>query len=377
MDFQLSEEQTLLADSVENWLRKEYDFDRWRKLVKTDLGYRDENWKTMAELGWLAIALPEDHGGLGGGAVETMLIAERFGKHMVAEPYYSTAVLGAGLIMAAGDAAQQGEWLPQIGEGAAKWAFAHAEHGARFALNEVGTKAEKGAGGWTISGRKIVVLDAASADRLIVLARSGGGTADAKGLGLFVVDAKAKGVTRQDYRTVDNRRASDIAFEQAPVLAVLGDPAGALPVVEAVMDRAIAWLAAEAVGAMQALHDTTLAYVKTRKQFGRAIGDFQVIQHRLVDMMMMVESSRSLAMLANLKADAEPAERAKAAAAAKVQIGRAGKFVGQQAVQLHGGMGMTDELDVGHYMKRLMMIDTCFGNADHHQRRFAALSNAA
>lgn len=375
MDFQLSEEQTLLADSVESWLQDKYDFDRWRKLVKTDLGYAEENWKTMAELGWLAIPLPEDVGGLGGGAVDAMLLAERFGRHMVAEPYFSTVILGAGLIQAAGDDKQKNEWLPAIAEGKAKWAFAHAEHGSRFALNETRTKATKTGDGWTLSGKKIVVWDAASADRLIVLARSAGGDTDAKGLGLFVVDASGSGVARHDYRTVDNRRASDIQFDQAPVLAVLGDPANALPAVEAVIDQAIAFMASEAVGAMAALHETTLAYAKTRKQFGRAIGEFQVIQHRLVDMMMQVESARSLALLSALKAAAEPKERAKAAAAAKVQLGRSGRFVGQQAVQIHGGMGMTDELNVGHYMKRLMILDTTFGNADFHQRRFAALSD--
>lgn len=375
MDFQLSEEQTLLADSVESWLQDKYDFDRWRKLVKTDLGYAEENWKTMAELGWLAIPLPEEAGGLGGGAVDAMLLAERFGRHMVAEPYFSTVILGAGLIQAAGDEKQKKEWLPAIAEGKAKWAFAHAEHGARFALNETRTRAVKGANGWTLSGKKIVVWDAASADRLIVLARSGGGDTDAEGLGLFVIDASGAGVARHDYRTVDNRRASDIQFDHAPVLAVLGAPAHAMPAVEAVVDQAIAYMASEAVGAMAALHETTLAYAKTRKQFGRAIGEFQVIQHRLVDMMMQVESARSLALLAALKASAEPKERGKAAAAAKVQLGRSGRFVGQQAVQIHGGMGMTDELNVGHYMKRLMMLDTTFGNADFHQRRFAALSD--
>jgi alkylation response protein AidB-like acyl-CoA dehydrogenase len=375
MDFQLSEEQTLLADSVESWLQDKYDFDRWRKLVKTELGYAEENWKTMAELGWLGISLPEEAGGLGGSAVDTMLLAERFGRHMVAEPYFSTVVLGGGLIQAAGDAGQKAEWLPAIAEGKAKWAFAHAEHGSRFALNETRTKATKGADGWTLSGKKIVVWDAPSADRLIVLARSTGGDADEKGLGLFVVDATGAGVARHDYRTVDNRRASDIQFDHAPVLAVLGDPGNALAAVETVVDQAIGYMASEAVGAMAALHETTLAYAKTRKQFGRAIGEFQVIQHRLVDMMMQVESARSLALLANLKATAEPKERGKAAAAAKVQLGRSGRFVGQQAVQVHGGMGMTDELNVGHYMKRLMMLDTTFGNADFHQRRFAALSD--
>jgi len=304
-----------------------------------------------------------------------MLLAERFGRHMVAEPYFSTVILGAGLIQAAGDDGQKAEWLPAIAEGKTKWAIAHAEHGSRFALNETRTKATKGADGWTLSGKKIVVWDAASADRLIVLARSAGGETDAKGLGLFVVDASGAGVARHDYRTVDNRRASDIQFDHAPVLAVLGDPAHAMPAVEAVIDQAIAYMASEAVGAMAALHETTLAYAKTRKQFGRPIGDFQVIQHRLVDMMMQVESARSLALLSALKAAAEPKERAKAAAAAKVQLGRSGRFVGQQAVQIHGGMGMTDELNVGHYMKRLMMLDTTFGNADFHQRRFAALGD--
>jgi alkylation response protein AidB-like acyl-CoA dehydrogenase len=375
MDFQLSEEQTLLADSVESWLQDKYDFERWRKLVKTDLGYAEENWKTMADLGWLAIPLPEEAGGLGGGAVDAALLAERFGRHMVTEPYFSTVILGAGLIQAAGDDKQKNEWLPAIAGGKAKWAFAHAEHGARFALNETRTKATKDADGWTLSGKKIVVWDAASADNLIVLARSAGGDTDAKGLGLFVVDASGAGVARHDYRTVDNRRASDIQLDHAPVLAVLGDPANALPAVEAVIDQAIAYMSSEAVGAMAALHETTLAYAKTRKQFGRAIGEFQVIQHRLVDMMMQVESARSLALLAALKAAAEPKDRARAAAAAKVQLGRSGRFVGQQAVQIHGGMGMTDELNVGHYMKRLMMLDTTFGNADFHQRRFAALSD--
>jgi alkylation response protein AidB-like acyl-CoA dehydrogenase len=375
MDFQLSEEQKLLADSVESWLQDKYDFDRWRKLVKTDLGYDAANWKTMAELGWLAIPLPEDYGGMGGGAVDVALLAERFGRHLVAEPYFSTVILGAGLILTAGSDAQKNNWLPQIAEGTVKWAFAFAEHGARFALNEVQTAAKKSGDGWVLDGRKIVVWDAASADHLIVLARTAGKPADADGLGLFVVPANGKGVVRQDYRTVDNKRASDIRFEGVTAIAVLGDPAKALPAVEAVMDQAISYLAAEAVGAMQALHETTLAYVKQRKQFGRAIGEFQVIQHRLVDMMMQVEQARSLALLASLKANAEPKERAKAAAAAKVQIGRSGKWVGQQAVQVHGGMGMTDELNVGHYFKRLMMIDTTFGNADHHQRRFAALSD--
>ncbi len=375
MDFQLNDEQKLLADSLEGWLRKEYSFEHWRKLVKTEQGYSDANWAHFAEMGWLGVALPEAHGGLGGGAVETMVIGERFGAALVAEPYLSSVVLGGGLVAAAGSEAQQAEILPALAEGRSKLAFAFAEHGARFALNDVSVKAEKAGSGYTLSGKKIVVWDAPGADLLVVLARSAGGRQDHQGLGLFLVDNQAKGVNRQDYRTVDNRRAADISFEAAPALA-LGDPEAGLPIVERVVDSAMAYLAAEAVGAMQVLYETTLAYLKTRKQFGRAIGDFQVLQHRMVDMMIHVEQSRSLALYASLAQSRPATECAKAAAAAKVQVGKSGKWVGQQAVQLHGGMGMTDELTVGHYMKRLMMIDTAFGHADHHQRRFAALSNA-
>jgi len=375
MDFQLNDEQKLLADSLEGWLRKEYSFEHWRKLVKTDQGYSDANWRTFAEMGWLGVALPEDFGGLGGSALETMVIGERFGAALVAEPYLSTVVLGGNLVLAAGSEAQKLEILPKLAEGKLKLAFAHAEHGGRFTLHDVATKAQKSGGGYSLSGAKIVVQDAPGADLLIVLARTAGGRMDEKGLGLFLVDNRAKGVMRRDYRTVDNRRAADISFENAPAVA-LGDPEAALPVVLAAVDRAIAYMAAEAVGAMHALHETTLAYVKTRKQFGRAIGDFQVIQHRMVDMMIQVETMRSMALYATLTVDHPVTERAKAAAAAKVQIGRSGRWVGQQAVQLHGGMGMTDELSVGHYMKRLMLLDTTFGHADHHQRRFAAIANA-
>lgn len=223
MDFQFSEEQKLLADSLEGWLRKEYSFDHWRKLVKTDLGYKAENWRYFADMGWLSVSLPDDVGGLGGGMIETGIIAERFGAAMVSEPYLSTVVIGAGFVSAAASGDLKDEWLPSVGEGMLKFAFAHAEHGSRFALNEVSTKAVKSDSSWLLSGRKIVVWDAPSADKLIVLARTAGGKADAKGLGLFVVDAKAKGIARQDYRTVDARRASDIVFENTPAEAVLGD----------------------------------------------------------------------------------------------------------------------------------------------------------
>ena len=374
MDFTYSDEQKLLADSVSRFARESYGFENWRKLARSDEGFSPALWRQMAELGWLGAALPEAHGGLGGGPIETMIIMEGIGKGLVLEPYFSTVVLGGTLIGLAGSEAQKAELLPKVAAGELKLAFAHAEHQARFDLAEVTTVAVRAGGGWRLDGRKIFVRDAASADRLIVLARTAGATRARKGLSLFLVDAHAKGVGRRDYRTVDNRHAADIAFEgvAVPAEALLGPADGALGIVERAVDHAIAALAAEAVGAMQVLHDTTLAYLKTRKQFGRPIGDFQVLQHRAVDMFVALEQARSMAIAATLKLKAPAKERARFCAAAKVQIGQSGRFVGQQAVQLHGGMGMTDELNVGHYMKRLMAIDMAFGNADWHLNRFAA-----
>ncbi len=374
MDFGYSDEQKLLADSVDRFVRQSYGFESWRKLVKSDEGYSPAHWRQMAELGWLGAALPEAHGGLGGGPVETMIIMEGIGKGLVLEPYFSTVVLGGTLVAQAGSEAQKSELLPRIGAGELKLAFAQAEHQARFDLVEVATMAARSGAGWRLDGRKIFVRDAISADRLIVLARTAGSARARKGLSLFLVDAGAKGLSRRDYRTVDNRHAADIAFEgvTVPAEALLGPVDGALPIVERAVDHAIAALAAEAVGAMQVLHEATLAYLRTRKQFGRPIGDFQVLQHRAVDMFVALEQARSMAIAATLKLKAPARERARFCAAAKVQIGQSGRFVGQQAVQLHGGMGMTDELNVGHYMKRLMAIDMAFGNADWHLNRFAA-----
>ncbi len=375
MDFAYSEEQRMLADSVGRFAREIYSFENWRKLSETEDGFDRANWARMAELGWLGACLPEDYGGLNGGGVEAMVIAEAFGRGLMQEPYMWTAIVGAGLILAGGSAAQRDDLLPAIAEGRLMLSVAFAEPQSRFDLHDVACGAKAEGGGYLLSGHKSVVFHAQSADRIIVAARTGGGQRDRDGISLFLVPADAEGLTRRDYRTTDRRRASDLTFYGVRLGpdALVGPPGGGLPLLEQAIDRGSAFACAEAVGAMTVLNETTLAYVKTRKQFGRAIGDFQVIQHRLVDMMAALEEARSLALVAAVKLVAPAPERARAIAAAKAKAGQSGRFIGQQAIQLHGGMGMTDELSVGHYYKRLMMLDVLFGNADHQRQRFAAM----
>ncbi len=374
MDFAYSEEQRMLADSVGRFAREIYTFENWRKLSETEEGFDRANWARMAELGWLGACLPEEYGGLGGGGVEAMVIAEAFGRGLIQEPYMWTAIVGAGLVLAGGSAAQRDDVLPAVAEGRMMLAVAFAEPQSRFDLHDVACTAKAEGGGYVLSGHKSVVFHAQSADRLIVAARTGGAQRDRDGISLFLVPADAAGISRRDYRTTDRRRASDLTFYgvRLPAEALIGPAGGGLPLLEQAVDRGAAFACAEAVGAMTVLNETTLAYVKTRKQFGRAIGDFQVIQHRLVDMMAALEEARSLALVAAVKLAAPAPERGRTIAAAKAKSGQSGRFIGQQAIQLHGGMGMTDELNVGHYYKRLMMLDVLFGNADHQRQRFAA-----
>jgi alkylation response protein AidB-like acyl-CoA dehydrogenase len=333
----------------------------------------------MAELGWLGVSLPEDFGGIGGGPVDTMVIMEGIGTGLVVEPFLSSVVLGGNFLLEAGSDAQKSELLPQLAGGELMLAFAFAERQSRFDLADVELKAEKSGSGYTLNGHKGVVLQAASADKIIVTARTSGGSREEKGITLFLVDNNAKGLSRRDYPTVDGLRASELTFDNVSVGAdaVLGEVDNAMPVVDMVVGKGIAALTAEAVGCMKVLHETTNEYLKTRKQFGAPLSKFQVLQHRMVDMFMEYEQARSMCYMVTLKCeDPDPVERAKAVSAAKVQIGKSGRFVGQQSVQLHGGMGMTDELNVGHYFKRLTMIDTMFGNKDYHLRRFAQLSGS-
>lgn len=374
MDFSFTEEQNLLRNSVQKFVQNDYTFDNRRAIIRSEAGWKPKNWATFAELGLLAAPFAEEHGGLGGGPVETMIIMEEFGRGLVVEPFLGTVVLAGGFLRHGGSKAHQAQYIPEIIEGKRVCAIAFAEPQGRYNLADLAVTAKKSGAGFVLNGHKAVVIGAPWADTLVVTARTSGGQRDAKGVSVFIVDKKAKGVSCRDYPTVDGLRASEVTFENVAVGAdaVIGEVDNGLPLVERVVDEGIAALSAEAIGAMKVLNDTTTEYCKTRKQFGVPIGKFQVLQHRMVDMFMNYEQSVSITYMVTLKLDASDDERRKAASAAKVQIGKAGRFIGQQAVQLHGGMGMTDELSVGHYFKRLTMIDTMFGNVDHHLKRYAA-----
>ena len=373
MDFSFTEEQTLLRNSVQGLLAAKYDFDTRRKIVKSADGMSKDVWAQFAEMGLLAAPFSEEQGGFGGGAIETMIVLEEMGRNLVVEPYVETVVIAGGFLREGGDADQQAAHIPGIVDGSTIWAFAYAEPQGRYNLADLVTTAKKDGAGYSISGYKAVVLGAPWAQKLIVTARTSGGQRDRDGVSVFIVDKNAAGVSTRDYPTVDGRRASEITFENVKVGAdaLIGAEGKGLALVEKITDQAIAALSAEAVGCMGELNKATVEYCKTRKQFGVPIGKFQVLQHRMVDMFMAYEQSVSMTYMVNLKLEENEAERIKAAAGAKVQIGKAGRYVGQQAVQLHGGMGMTDELNVGHYFKRLTMIDTQFGNVDHQLKRYS------
>jgi pimeloyl-CoA dehydrogenase small subunit len=376
MDFSYTEEQTLLRNSVSKYLADKYTFDSWRKFTRSDLGRDAAHWTQFAELGLLAAPLPEAYGGLGGGAVDALVVMEEFGKALVVEPYVPTVVIGGGFLKHGGNDAQKSEWLNKIATGETMMAFAFAEPKGRYNLADLTTTAKKQGSAYVLNGQKAVVIAAPWADQLIVTARTAGGQRDTNGVSVFIVDKKSKGLSSRDYPTVDGLRASEITFEnvEVPAASLIGQADNGLPLVERVVDEAIAATCAEATGSMKVLVDTTVAYSKQRKQFGVPIGKFQVLQHRMVDMFVNYEQSVSITLMVTLKLDENETERAKAASAAKVTIGKAGRFVGQQAVQIHGGMGMTDELNVGHYFKRLTMIDALFGSTDHHLKRYSSLS---
>lgn len=375
MDFSFTEEQTLLRNTVQRFIEDNYDFDTRCKIVASEEGWRPDYWQQLAELGVLAVPFEEEHGGLGYGPIETMVIMEEMGRGLVVEPYLPTVVIGGGFLRHGGSDAQKAELIPAIAGGELKLAFAYAEPQGRYNLADLTTTAKADGDGFVLNGYKAVVIGGPMADKLIVTARTSGDQRDEDGVSVFIVDAGADGVGRRDYPTVDGLRASEVTFENVKLGAdaVIGEVGKALPLVEKVVDEAIAALAAEAMGAMKVLNDATVEYCKTRKQFGVPIGSFQVLQHRMVDMFMEHEQSVSMTYMVNLKINEDDVERKKAASAAKVQIGKSGRFVGQNAIQLHGGMGMTDELNVGHYFKRLTMIDSMFGNVDHHLKRYASL----
>lgn len=376
MDFTLSEEHTLLRASLGQYLQQRYGFAERTAASRGEPGYRPEVWTALAsELGVLGMTVPEAHGGLGGGALEQMILMEEAGRALLLEPVSET-VFQAGWLLAQAGGPLAEDLLGQIAGGGIKLAVALGEPAMRYDLADIATRAERDGAGWRIDGAKAVVMAAPWADQLIVGARTAGQPGDAQGLSLFVVDPAAAGVTLHPYPTIDGRRAADIDFAGVAVSAeaLIGPEGGALPLLEAMRDRAIAAQAAEAAGLLDKLVADTVDYTKQRSQFGQPIAGFQVLQHRMVDMFMRVEMVRSAAILASLKLDGDPVERAKAASAAKVTVAEACRFVGQNAVQLHGGMGMTDELPIGHYFKRATLIESEHGTADWHLARHAALS---
>lgn len=380
MDLALSEEQTLLQNSVQRFIQDQYNFEARQVLANSEEGFSREHWTQFAELGWLALPFSEEAGGIGGTAVETMILMEAFGQGLVLEPYISTIVLCGSLLESAG-AEKWSQQLSDVMEGRHLMALAFVEPEARFDLANVATRAESAGDGYRLSGFKGVVLGGPSADSFIIPARTSGAQTDKKGITLFWVPADARGVTRRDYTTIDAFRASEVTLDQVSVASdsVVGRVDEGLALLEAALDKGILAIGAEAVGGMEVLYKETVNYCKTREQFGQPIGSFQVLQHRMVDMFMEHEQAKSLLYMAAMRlAEAEGSQEAakearKAVSALKVQVAKGGRFVGQSAVQLHGGMGMTDELNIGHYFKRLTAIETLFGNLDYHLQRYGAL----
>jgi pimeloyl-CoA dehydrogenase small subunit len=376
MDFSLTDEQRLLKESVERLLADRYGFEARQRLVTEPTGWSRPLWRSYAELGLLGLPFEDRHGGFGGGPVETMIVMEAFGRTLVLEPFFATVVLGGSLLRLGADEAMRAALIPKIAAGDLLLAFAHAERQSRYDLADVATTARRDGADYVLDGAKSLVIHGDCADKLIVSARLAGARSDRDGIGLFAVDAEAAGVSRRAYPTVDGLRAAEVTLSGVRVGTdrVLGEPGKAFPLIAQVVDAAVAALAAEAVGAMAAMHEMTVEYLKTRKQFGVPIGTFQVLQHRAAEMLIALEQARSMAFFATMMAEEpDPIERRKAIAATKVQIGRSGRFVGQQAIQLHGGMGMTMEYKVGHAFKRVTMIDTLFGDADHHLAELARM----
>ncbi|WP_456701633.1 MULTISPECIES: acyl-CoA dehydrogenase family protein [unclassified Bradyrhizobium] len=376
MDFDLSEEQRLLKESVERLLFDSYSFDDRRRYQAEERGYSEAMWSRYAELGLLALPFAPEYGGFGGSAIDTMIILEAFGEALILEPYFATIVLAGGILRHGASEAQKTKIIPAIAEGRMKLAFAYAEPQSRFDLFDIKTQAKNNGDGWILNGAKGLVLHGDSVDEYIISARTAGETRDKDGIGLFLVDAHASGLTCRGYPTQDGLRAAEITLENVHVEAanVIGDPAGAFPVISRVADEAIAAICAEAVGCFAKMNAITLEYLKTREQFGRKIGDFQVLQHRAVDMLVELEQSRSMAMYAAMMiGEAKTTERERAVSAAKAQISRAAKAIGHQSIQLHGGIGMTMEYSVGHYFKHVTMLGASFGDTDFHLRRLAAL----
>ncbi|MGV3655966.1 MAG: acyl-CoA dehydrogenase family protein [Noviherbaspirillum sp.] len=378
MDFDQGEEQAQLADSVARYLEREYGFEARMEMVRSDAPRGGKAWERFAEMGLLGLPFAEEHGGFGWGATGMMGVMQAMGAALVLEPYVATVGLAGRLVSRAGSAEQKAALLPAIVEGRLSMAFAHVEQGARYVRRHVATRATAREGGWRMDGRKVVALHAPCADRIVVSARTAGADGDAEGISLFLLDPGMPGIARKPYRTVDGMPAADIEFAglEVPASALLGEAGAALPLIDEAMDFATALLAAEAVGVMKYAQQETLEYLKTRKQFGVALGSFQALQHRMVDMMISCEQAYSMACLAAVKADSEadPAARARAISAAQIRIADACRQIRHESVQMHGGIGMTEEMKLSHAFRRLMTIAQQCGDTAYHLERYAALS---
>ena len=375
MDFSLNEEQILIQRQVSQFIQRDYDWEKRQSLVSTEQGFSQENWKTFAELGWLGICLSEKSGGFGGSALETMIIMEEFGKGLVVEPFLETIVLCAGLIDSCGSEEQINETLETVMSGDLHIALAFTEPQSRFNLADVTTEAKLDGDHYYINGFKSVVMNGPSAGKFIISARTSGNQNDEEGISLFLIDSDFPGISSRHYPTVDGRRASEITLENVKVekSSLLGLKDKGFKELDNSVDTATLAICAEAVGAMEVLYKSTVEYTKTRKQFGQEIGKFQVLQHRMVDMFMEYEQCKSLLYMATIKKVEDSADAKKSISGLKFQVGKAGKFIGQQSIQLHGGMGVTDELNIGHFFKRLTTIATIFGNTDYHLKRYSEL----
>ena len=375
MNFELSEEQKMIQQSVERFVQENYDLTNRVKISSEDPGYSQDYWTAMAELGWLGLAFSEEDGGFGGNQIDTLVLMEQFGKGLVLEPFLANIVLGGGAIKRGGTPAIKESILPNLIEGNLQLTLAYAEEQSRFDIEDVATAAREDGNNFIINGKKSMVLNAESADKIVVVTRTSGSQVDEDGISLFLVDATSKGVERENFPTVDGLRASEITFTDVEVSSdnLIGEKDKGFSILQAVVNDAILALSAEAVGAMEVLYKDTVEYTQQREQFDHPLSDFQVLQHRMVDMFMEYEQCKSLLLRATMETVQDPILAQRTVHALKHLIGKSGIFVGESAVQLHGGMGVTEELRIGHFFKRLLVIDSQFGNADFHLDKFTSL----
>lgn len=375
MNFDFSEEQIMLRDSVARFIQDDYDFETRQKIAATEAGMDRAKWQTFAELGWLSIPFEEQYGGFGGSPLDVAVVMEELGKGLVLEPFLATVLLYGGLLQKGGSEAQKADYLPGVIDGSCLGAFAYLERQNRYELADITTRADAIEGGFNLNGEKVVVFNGASADQLIVSARTAGEQCEEEGISLFLLAADAEGVERTSFRMMDGQVVANIRFNDVEVSAaqLIGEAGKAWPLIESVVMDANLALAAEALGVMDQLNSKTVEYTRTREQFGVAIGSFQALQHRMVDTFMAYEQTKSLLYRAMCSLTDAQEDTPSAIHALMVMVDKAGKHVFGEAIQLHGGMGITDELDIGHFAKRLMMINTTFGNGDYHQAKFNAL----